>query len=332
MPPVGDYSTAVERAAPAVVNIFTRNPVPGEGVAETGSEWNSHPEQHMHALGSGVLVSAEGHVLTNYHVVENVSSLHVALADGRTFEASLVGDDAETDLALLRIRATDLPSIELGDSTNLRIGQVVLAIGNPFDVGQTVTAGIISALGRHGLGLNSYEDFIQTDAAINQGNSGGALVDLKGRLVGINTAIFSPEQNDGFVGIGFAIPASLIQQVLPSLRAGVEVRRGYLGFIPRQLSEELARDLGLGVDRGVMVHRVLPKTPAERAGLRHFDVILEMNGVKCTQVNRLLQQIAATPPGSAVNLKVLRDHQVRELRMHTQQREAGSLERESRYP
>lgn len=330
--PTGDYSAAVERAAPAVVNIFTRHPVPGKGIEETGSDWNSHPEEHMQALGSGVIVSPDGHILTNYHVVEESSNLHVTLADGRTYEVELAGGDADTDLALLLIKAKDLPAMELGESSELRIGQVVLAIGNPFDVGQTVTSGIISALGRHGLGLNSYEDFIQTDAAINQGNSGGALIDLKGRLVGINTAIFSPEQNEGFVGIGFAIPVNLIRQVLPSLTLGIPVRRGYLGFIPHQLSEELAQDLGLRRTSGVMVRRVLPGTPAEQAGLRHFDIVLEMNGIQTTRVNRLLQQIAETVPGSTVTLKVLRGDKMLLLTMRAEERQADSLERENTRP
>lgn len=330
--PRGDYSAAVGRAAPAVVNIFTRTNVPGDGAEQTGSDWNGAPERELQPLGSGVIVSKDGYVLTNYHVVEDVPNLHVALADGRTFEASMVGGDAETDLALLLIKGEHLPVIEMGESKSVKIGQVVLAIGNPFDVGQTVTMGIVSALGRHGLGLNSYEDFIQTDAAINQGNSGGALIDIEGRLIGINTAIFSPEHNEGFVGIGFAIPTSLIRQVLPSMLEGEPVRRGYLGFIPRQFTEELSRDLGLGVPTGVMVRRVLPGTPADQAGLRHFDVILEMNGVKTERVNQLLQQIAATPPGAVVRLKVLRSGRTMELSIRAGRREAGSLERETDVP
>lgn len=330
--PRGDYSDAVGRAAPAVVNIFTRTTTPGDGAEETGSDWNASPERELHPLGSGVIVSKDGHVLTNYHVVEEAPNLHVALPDGRTFEATLAGGDAETDLATLVIKGEDLPVIELGESRELKIGQVVLAIGNPFDVGQTVTMGIVSALGRHGLGLNNYEDFIQTDAAINQGNSGGALIDLEGRLIGINTAIFSPEHSEGFVGIGFAIPTSIIRQVLPAMLKGEDVRRGYLGFIPRQFTEELSRDLGLGVPAGVMVRRVLPGTPADTAGLRHFDVILEMNGVRTERVNRLLQQIAATPPGTVVKLKVLRSGRTMEISLRAAKREAGSLERESDAP
>ena len=217
--------------------------------------------------GSGFVISSDGYILTNYHVVASIQGLYVGLPDSGQAEAVLVGSDPETDLALIKISGeSGLPFIGLGDTSKLKVGQSVLAIGNPFDVGQTVTSGIISALGRHGLGLNSYEDFIQTDAAINQGNSGGALVNTEGELIGINTAIFSPEQSDGFIGIGFAIPSSIISRVLPSLMEGKTVERGYLGFVPRQLSREFAMDLGLTVTRGVMVSHVLGKSPAGRAG------------------------------------------------------------------
>ena len=270
MAAANDFSPAVRRAAPAVVTVFARKVVPGQYADELGSDWNSYPELHMTPLGSGVIVNADGGVLTSYHVVADVSSLYVGLTDGRQFEARLTGRDPETDLAYLRVDAKDLPSMEIASSDSLAVGQTVLAIGNPFGVGQTVTSGIISALGRHGLGLNSYEDFIQTDAAINQGNSGGALVDLSGRLIGINSAIFVPEMSEGFVGIGFAIPSRIIEAVLPELEAGRTIVRGYLGFIPRQLSAELAQDLGLAVRDGVMVKQVIEGSPAFEAGLSFF--------------------------------------------------------------
>ncbi|EJW93570.1 HtrA2 peptidase, partial [gut metagenome] len=196
---------------------------------------------------------------------------NITLQDGTSHEAVLVGFDPDTDLALLRIHAHDLPTIAFGDSKELRVGQVALAIGNPFDVGQTVTAGIISALGRHGLGLNSYEDFIQTDAAINQGNSGGALINTKGELIGINTAIFSPQSTEGFVGIGFAIPTAIIQRILPRMKAGQNIEKGYFGFVPKQLSKEFAQDIGLSRYTGVMVDRIVPHSPASRSKLLPFD-------------------------------------------------------------
>lgn len=271
--------------------------MPGQHAEELGSDWNNFPELHMSALGSGVIVAANGSILTNYHVVEDASNLFVALADGRRFEARLLGSDPETDLALLKVDAESLPVIELGQSENLQIGQAVLAIGNPFDVGQTVTYGIVSALGRHGFGLNNYEDFIQTDAAINQGNSGGALVDLTGALVGINSAIFSPDQSEGSVGIGFAIPTSIVREVLPAMMAGRHIERGYLGFVPREFGEELAQDLGLAVRSGVLVKEVIAESPAADAGMHTFDIILAINGRPVKHANRMLQQIAQLVPG-----------------------------------
>lgn len=332
MAAANDFSPAVRRAAPAVVTVFARKVVPGQYADELGSDWNSYPELHMTPLGSGVIVNANGGVLTSYHVVADVSSLYVGLSDGRQFEARLTGRDPETDLAYLRVDAKDLPSMEIASSDSLAVGQTVLAIGNPFGVGQTVTSGIISALGRHGLGLNSYEDFIQTDAAINQGNSGGALVDLSGRLIGINSAIFVPEMSEGFVGIGFAIPSRIIEAVLPELEAGRTIVRGYLGFIPRQLSAELAQDLGLAVRDGVMVKQVIEGSPAFEAGLRSFDVILSLNGERVERVNRLLQRIARLKPGEEVTLRVARGAREVDLQLTTAERPTGALEKEALVP
>lgn len=332
MAAANDFSPAVRRAAPAVVTVFARKVVPGQYADELGSDWNSYPELHMTPLGSGVIVNADGGVLTSYHVVADVSSLYVGLSDGRQFEARLTGRDPETDLAYLRVDAKDLPSMEIASSDSLAVGQTVLAIGNPFGVGQTVTSGIISALGRHGLGLNSYEDFIQTDAAINQGNSGGALVDLSGRLIGINSAIFVPEMSEGFVGIGFAIPSRIIEAVLPELEAGRTIVRGYLGFIPRQLSAELAQDLGLAVRDGVMVKQVIEGSPAFEAGLRSFDVILSLNGERVERVNRLLQRIARLKPGEEVTLRVARGAREVDLQLTTAERPTGALEKEALVP
>lgn len=320
-------SAAVDRAAPAVVNIFTRRDARRD---EAGAD--AHVEHHVNPLGSGVVVTSDGYILTNYHVVEGISNPKVALPDGKTYAARIVGTDAETDLALLRVDATGLAAIAMGDSTALRVGAPVLAIGNPFDVGQTVTAGIVSALGRHGLGLNNYEDFIQTDAAINQGNSGGALVDLEGRLIGINTAIFSPDLTEGFVGIGFAIPTSIIERVLPSLMAGERVKRGYLGFVPQQLSDELARDLGLSVTSGIVVRQVIPESPALAAGLRARDVVLSIDDVPAVRVNRVLQRIAEIPPGKTVAVEVLRGQKRVRLSIKASVRPLGALEKESLPP
>ena len=328
---IPDFSSAVERAAPAVVTIFARHATPGKRAEQIGTNWNSLPEEDFNTLGSGVLVSSDGFVLTNYHVVASIQGLYVGLPDSGQAEAVLVGSDPETDLALIKISGeSDLPFIGLGDTSKLKVGQSVLAIGNPFDVGQTVTSGIISALGRHGLGLNSYEDFIQTDAAINQGNSGGALVNTEGELIGINTAIFSPEQSDGFIGIGFAIP--IISRVLPSLMEGKTVERGYLGFVPRQLSREFAMDLGLTVTRGVMVSHVLGKSPAGRAGLRAFDIVKSLNGEEILGVNRLQQLIARLKPGEPAELTVVRGAQTLTLTVTPTARPKNAREREKAGP
>ena len=249
-----DLTVAVRRASPAVVTVLARRTLRPESGVEIGSDWHDAPELNVQPLGSGVVLDEEGFVLTNHHVVEGIKDLLVTTSGTeRHWEARLVGTDPETDLALLRVTAPKgaLTPIRLAQDAKLEVGQAVLAIGNPFGVGQTVTSGIISALGRHGLGLNIYEDFIQTDAAINLGNSGGALVNTEGELIGINSAIFAPDFSEGFVGIGFAIPTSLIQNVLPSLKAGSEVVRGYFGFIPRQLTPELAQDLGLAYAAGI---------------------------------------------------------------------------------
>ena len=327
-----DFSGAVERAAPSVVNIFTRKSAAAHSSDAIGVNWDGDPETHMKALGSGVIVSEHGDILTNYHVVDGISNLSVALADGRTFEAKLRGKDVETDLALLQVKAEGLTAAVLGDASKLKVGQTVLAIGNPFDVGQTVTAGIISALGRHGFGLNSYEDFIQTDAAINQGNSEGALINLQGELIGINSAIFSPDRTEAFVGIGFAIPSSIINNVLPALLAGRNIERGYLGLVPRQLSQELAQDLSLGVSSGVLIKRVLPNSPAAHADLRSFDVILEVSGTPVRRANQLLQIIARLKPGTPVEVKILRSGRVLTKRILPTKRPRGSLEKEALVP
>ena len=326
-----DLTVAVRRASPAVVTVLARRTLRPESGVEIGSDWHDAPELNVQPLGSGVVLDEEGFVLTNHHVVEGIKDLLVTTSGTeRHWEARLVGTDPETDLALLRVTAPKgaLTPIRLAQDAKLEVGQAVLAIGNPFGVGQTVTSGIISALGRHGLGLNIYEDFIQTDAAINLGNSGGALVNTEGELIGINSAIFAPDFSEGFVGIGFAIPTSLIQNVLPSLKAGSEVVRGYFGFIPRQLTPELAQDLGLARQDGVMVKRVLADSPAERAGLRPFDIVLAIDGEAVLTAHRLLQRIARMRPGDTVTLSVLRGRQTIDLPLVVSRRPSDSLERE----
>ena len=326
-----DLTVAVRRASPAVVTVLARRTLRPESGVEIGSDWHDAPELNVQPLGSGVVLDEEGFVLTNHHVVEGIKDLLVTTSGTeRHWEARLVGTDPETDLALLRVTAPKgaLTPIRLAQDAKLEVGQAVLAIGNPFGVGQTVTSGIISALGRHGLGLNIYEDFIQTDAAINLGNSGGALVNTEGELIGINSAIFAPDFSEGFVGIGFAIPTSLIQNVLPSLKAGSEVVRGYFGFIPRQLTPELAQDLGLARQDGVMVKRVLADSPAERAGLRPFDIVLAIDSEAVLTAHRLLQRIARMRPGDTVTLSVLRGRQTIDLPLVVSRRPSDSLERE----
>ena len=244
-------------------------------------------------------------MLTNHHVVQAADEIAVALADGRKVAATLVGADPETDLAVLRIDAGDLPVITLGASDALNVGDVVLAIGNPFDVGQTVTMGIVSAVGRNNLGINRYENFIQTDAAINQGNSGGALVDASGHLVGINTAIYS--RSGGSIGIGFAIPVAVVTQVMQQLIASGRVTRGYFGIEPVDITPELVGALKLRRMKGVVVRGVQRNAPAGNAGMEPGDVLLSINDTPVRDTPGMLNQIAQLPPGSAARVKVERN-------------------------
>lgn len=305
---LADFSEATEKAAPSVVTILTRsNP---KSTTEAPDTLTGLAAEHtLETLGSGIIISADGVVLTNHHVVSEIKNLIVALNDGQRFNATLLNQDQDTDLAVLKILANNLPAIEMCDPQSVRIGQPVIAIGNPFAVGQTVTAGIVSALGRHGFGLNNYEDFIQTDAAINQGNSGGALVNTQGQLVGINSAIFSPQQSDGFVGIGFAIPVSMIQKVLPGLLSGNRVERGYFGIVPAQLTPEFARDLGLPLTNGVIVNTIVAESPAKKAGLRPFDVIVKIGHNNIMHINQLLDIIANLHPGTTIPVQIYRGQQ-----------------------
>ena len=258
------------------------------------------------AMGSGVIVDAEnGYLLTNQHVIDAAERITVALSDRREFEAEVVGADPETDVALLKIEADALTALPLGDSDELQIGDYVVAIGNPFGLGQTITAGIVSAVGRSGLSLESYEDFIQTDAAINVGNSGGALINLKGELVGINTAIFSGR--GGNIGIGFAIPINMARGIMDQILAHGEIQRGRIGVQIQDLTPDLAEALGTSHQRGAVVAQVLPGTPAEAAGIQRGDVIVEMNGAQVTGSSDLRNKVGLLRVGDAVRLTIERD-------------------------
>ena len=314
----GSHHDAVKKSMPAVVNIFT-NQGSKKPKARKGSNGNSADplfkfffgEQPADAeprssLGSGVLVSTDGIILTNHHVISDADEIDVALADGRKLKAKIIGSDPETDIAVIKIEAKQLPApITFGKIESVRVGDVVLAIGNPFGVGQTVTSGIVSAMGRDHVGINTFENFIQTDAAINPGNSGGALVDTRGNLIGINTAIYS--NNGGSMGIGFAIPVNLVKQVMESIVGSGSVTRGWIGVEPQNLSKELAESLGLpGNTQGVILSGVLDGGPAARAGIKPGDVLVSVNKAPTTDVRQLLNQIAKLEPGSAASVQVLR--------------------------
>jgi serine protease DegQ len=312
---VGSYHEAVQRAAPSVVNIFTskeirspRHPLLNDPVFRRffGDQLPDEA-QRASSLGSGVIVSASGYVLTNHHVVEAADEIEVALADGKKLLAKVVGNDPETDLAVLRVNAENLQAITFGSSDALKVGDVVLAIGNPFAVGQTVTGGIVSALGRTGLGINTFENFIQTDAAINPGNSGGALVDAGGNLVGINTAIFS--RSGGSMGIGFAIPVSTAKMVLEQIVKNGSVTRGWIGVELREITPMDAESFKLGGQRGALIAVVLRGGPADKAGVRPGDVVLEIQGKPVADPTAMLNLVAALAPGAPAKLKLKRQGQ-----------------------
>ncbi len=262
-------------------------------------------ERVQRSLGSGVIVSPDGYILTNNHVVGGADKVEVRLADGRVFPATIVGADPKSDVAVIKIGRTGLPAIKIGDSSRLRIGEFVLAVGNPFGLEQTVTLGIVSALGRSGLGITDYENFIQTDAAINPGNSGGALVNMRGELVGINTAILS--RTGGNVGIGFAIPVNLAMGIKKSLEKYGKVVRGWLGVTVQDVTPELAQSLGLETVRGALVNDVAKGSPADVAGVKRGDVIVAIDGENVTNTATMRFLASEAMPGSKVNLKVVRD-------------------------
>jgi serine protease DegQ len=313
----GSLAEAAKVSSPAVVNIFTskinKKKPSKKGAPHQNEPWfqfffgdQAPNEEPSSSLGSGVIVSPQGIILTNHHVIEGADEIEVAFADGRKRNAKLIGSDPETDIAVLKIDATDLPSpITLGKMESVQVGDVVLAIGNPFGVGQTVTSGIVSALGRSQLGINTFENFIQTDAAINPGNSGGALVDTKGNLIGINTAIYS--RSGGNMGIGFAIPINTAKQVMESILTNGSVTRGWIGVEPQNLSKELAESLNLPKDtNGVLISGVLEGGPADKAGMKPGDVLTQVNGQLVNDVVTLLNRIAQTSPGDEAKINLLR--------------------------
>jgi serine protease DegQ len=312
-PAASSYADAARKASPAVVNIYTskamraRNPLLDDAILRRYFPELAQrlPARQTTSLGSGVIVSPDGYVLTNHHVVDGADEIELVLADGRELHAKVRGVDPESDLAVLKADGESLPTITFGTVDDLRVGDVVLAIGNPFGFGNTVTMGIVSALGRNHLGVNRFEDFIQTDAPINPGNSGGALVDTHGNLVGINSTIFS--QSGGSMGIGFAIPVSLARSVLEQIVKEGEVTRGWLGVEPQAVTRDAAQALALAHTEGVLVRALQPDGPADRAGMQVRDVVVEIGGKPTPDVPQLLARIAELRPGSSAHVKVLRN-------------------------
>jgi len=307
------FASAAQRAMPAVVNIYTskalagRHPLADDALLRRlfPDLAGRLPRERVTSLGSGVIIAREGYVLTSHHVIDGADDIQLVLADGRRIRARLRGSDPETDLAVLKAESDDLPAITLGSVENLRVGDTVLAIGNPFGLGNTVTLGIVSALGRSQLGVTRYEDFIQTDAAINPGNSGGALVDASGSLVGINSLIYS--RSGGSQGIGFAVPVSLAKDVLAQIIERGEVTRGWFGVEPQDVDADLARTLGLERAEGVAIRAVQRGGPADRAGLAASDVVVEIDGKATRNTPALLARIAELAPGSVAKVKVVRN-------------------------
>jgi serine protease DegQ len=308
----GSYRVAARKSMGAVVNIFTtkdvkaqRHPFMDDPVFRRffGDQFDGEP-QRSSSLGSGVIVGAEGFILTNHHVIEAADEIEIALADGRKMPARVVGTDPDTDIAVLKVDNKDLPSITFGQSDNLKVGDVVLAIGNPFGVGQTVTMGIVSALGRSHLGINTFENFIQTDAAINPGNSGGALVDATGNLVGVNSAIYS--RSGGSMGIGFAIPVSIARQVLDQIIATGSVTRGWIGVEVQDITAELAESFKLPNTDGTLIAGVLKNGPADRAGVKPGDILVGVENRPVTDSSSMLNLVAALQPGKLAMLRLVR--------------------------
>jgi len=320
------FSSVLKPALPAIVNIHTSKVVKSRGSQMPffndpmfrqffgdqpgmGEEPRSERER---SLGSGVIVTSDGTILTNNHVIDGATDIKVDLSDKREFQAKLIGTDPKTDIAVLKIDATNLPMLAIGDSSKLRVGDVVFAIGEPYGLGGTATMGIISATGRGDLGIENYEDFIQTDAAINPGNSGGAMIDLHGNLIGINTAILA-ENGGGNQGIGFAIPINMACSVMDQIVSHGKVVRGYLGLVPQDVTPTLAKQFGLSQANGALVGEVSPDTPAARAGVKRGDVILAVNGQPVGSANDLRLRISQTAPGTNVKLQIWREGKTQDV-------------------
>jgi serine protease Do len=315
------FASVLKPALPAVVNIqtsklvkskpsqmmpFFNDPMFKQFFGDQFGQGQAGPQtEREHSLGSGVIVTSDGTIVTNNHVIEGATDIKVDLSDKREFQAKLIGTDPKTDIAVLKIEATGLPTLAIGDSSKLQVGDVIFAIGDPFGVGETATMGIISATQRGGLGIENYEDFIQTDAPINPGNSGGAMIDLHGDLIGINTAILSGG-GGGNQGVGFAIPINMARSVMDQIVGHGKVVRGYLGLYPQDVTPALAKEFGLSKPGGALVSGLKPDAPAARAGLRNGDVILELNGQPIESANDLRLRISQTAPGSSVKLEVSR--------------------------
>ena len=318
------YSAAARRATPAVVSI-TASKAPARGPHTNdpwfqfffgdGSRQNQDPQI---GLGSGVIVSTAGYLLTNNHVIAGADDIEVMLTDGRQAKARVIGTDPDSDVAVLKVDLERLPAITFGDADNLQVGDVVLAIGNPFGVGQTVTSGIVSALGRNQLGINTFENFIQTDAAINPGNSGGALVDASGNLLGINTAIYS--RSGGSMGIGFAIPVTTARQVMEGLIKDGQVTRGWIGVEPRDLTAEIAQTLNLPIKDGVLITGVLQSGPASAGGMRPGDVVVKIAETPVANTRQLLNAVAALKPQAEAVIRVQRGDKAMDLTVTVAQR------------
>jgi serine protease DegQ len=317
-PSPGSYRAAAGRAMPAVVNILTtkavrkRHPLSRDPFFKRFFG-DRDEDDDQNSLGSGVIVSPQGYILTNYHVVEAADEIQVVLPDGRKAAARLVGTDPETDLAVVQIKLDKLPVVALGQVEQAKVGDVVLAIGNPFGVGQTVTMGIISALGRNNLHINHFENFIQTDAAINFGNSGGALIDTQGNLLGINSAIYS--QTGGSVGIGFAIPVSTARTVLDAIIKDGHVVRGWIGVESQEITPELAHSFGLARDSGAIIAGVVRNGPADKAGMRPGDILLSVDGKPVKDTNEMLNLIAQLSPGGQSTMRILRKSRESDLQL-----------------
>ncbi|MEJ2246094.1 MAG: Do family serine endopeptidase, partial [Acidobacteriota bacterium] len=316
------FAPIISKVVPAVVNISSTKVIdnPQTNVPffsdpffrqffgnQFPEQFNSPGQQREHALGSGVIVSKDGYILTNNHVVEGADDVRVSMTDKREFKARVIGTDPRTDIAVLKIDAENLSSLQLGNSSNVHVGNFVLAVGDPFGLSQTVTAGIISATGRGDLGIEDYEDFIQTDASINPGNSGGALVDVNGNLIGINTAILTGDGSRGSQGVGFAIPIKMAHMVMDQILKNGRVVRGYLGAWIQPVTPDIAKSFGLSKNYGALLGDVDPDGPAGKSGLLRGDIVLDMNGQPITETHDFRLNIAMTAPKTPVHLKVFRE-------------------------